>query len=90
MVTPDLRYHPPSQPEPMNAEAHFGTQRGFKAGIPDLHVTIGDQIAEGDKVVTLFVFPGTHKGEFHGLPPTGQLYRLRYEVSPGNGNNGRK
>ncbi|KKK47700.1 hypothetical protein LCGC14_3152540, partial [marine sediment metagenome] len=31
------------------AEAHFRTQRGFKAGIPDPHVTIEDQIAKGTR-----------------------------------------
>lgn len=39
---------------------------------PDLHATIHDQIAEGDKVVTRKTFSGTHKGDFMGMPPTGK------------------
>jgi steroid delta-isomerase-like uncharacterized protein len=39
---------------------------------PDLHATIHDQIAEGDKVVTRKTFSGTHKGDFQGVPPTGK------------------
>jgi steroid delta-isomerase-like uncharacterized protein len=43
---------------------------GFKA-FPDWHETIKDIIAEGDKVWVLLSYTGTHKGEFLGLPPTG-------------------
>lgn len=39
---------------------------------PDLHVTIQDQVAEGDKVVTHKLFHGTHQGEFMGIAPTGK------------------
>jgi len=39
---------------------------------PDLNLTIEDQIAEGDKVVTSVIFHGTQQGEFHGIPPTGK------------------
>ncbi|MFQ6087886.1 MAG: ester cyclase [Candidatus Methanofastidiosia archaeon] len=39
---------------------------------PDFPLTIEDQIAEGDKVVTHVTFYGTHKGEFKGIAPTGK------------------
>ncbi|MFD0360268.1 ester cyclase [Nocardia sp. GCM10030253] len=39
---------------------------------PDVHVTVEDLIAEGDKVVSRSVVTGTHKGEFMGLAPTGK------------------
>lgn len=42
------------------------------AAFPDLHVTIQDQVAEGDKVVTYKIFRGTHQGLFMGVQPTGQ------------------
>jgi predicted ester cyclase len=38
---------------------------------PDLRFTIDDLIAEGDKVVTRWTLRGTQRGEFMGLPPTG-------------------
>ena len=41
-------------------------------GFPDLRVTIEDQIAEGDKVVTRVRFQGTHQGEVLGIAPTGK------------------
>ena len=43
---------------------------------PDLHATIHDQIAEGDKVTTRKAFRGTHRGEFMGIPPTDKKSEL--------------
>ncbi len=42
------------------------------AAFADLHVTVEDEIAEGDKVVTRYSARGTHKGEIMGIPPTGK------------------
>ena len=39
---------------------------------PDLHVTVKDLIAEGDKVVARNSVAGTHQGDYMGLPPTGK------------------
>lgn len=39
---------------------------------PDLRVTVQNQVAEGDKVVTHKLFHGTHQGEFMGTAPTGR------------------
>ncbi len=33
-------------------------------------MTIEDQIAEGDKVVTRYTIRGMHKGEYEGIAPT--------------------
>jgi steroid delta-isomerase-like uncharacterized protein len=44
----------------------------LRQAFPDLHMTIQDQVAEGDKVVTRWTARGTHSGEFHGIPPTGK------------------
>jgi steroid delta-isomerase-like uncharacterized protein len=38
---------------------------------PDMHWTIEEQIAEAGKVLTRFVWTGTHKGEFFGVPASG-------------------
>jgi predicted ester cyclase len=45
---------------------------------PDLHVTIEDIIAEGDKVCVRLQETATHKGEYRGLAPTGN--KLSYTV----------
>jgi steroid delta-isomerase-like uncharacterized protein len=49
---------------------------GFRAAFPDLHSTVEDQVAEGDKVVTRWTSRGTHRGAFNGIPPTGKPITL--------------
>ena len=44
---------------------------GFLAAFPDLHFTIDDLLAEGDKVTWRFTAHGTHTGPFMGAPATG-------------------
>ena len=44
----------------------------YRTAFPDIHFTIEDQIAEGDKVVTRWTSRGTHKGELMGVPATGK------------------
>lgn len=36
----------------------------LRAGFPNLHLTVEDQIAEHDMVVTRWTARGTHTGEF--------------------------
>lgn len=43
----------------------------MQAAFPDIRTTVGDMIQEDDKVVARAVFSGTHKGEFMGVPATG-------------------
>jgi steroid delta-isomerase-like uncharacterized protein len=44
----------------------------YRNAFPDLHFTIDEQIAEGDKVVTRWTAVGTNKGELLGMPATGK------------------
>lgn len=50
----------------------------FRA-FPDLHVTIEDAVAEGDRVCVRLKETATHKGEYRGLAPTGN--KLSYSVA---------
>lgn len=43
----------------------------LRDAFPDIKFTIVNQIAEDDKVVTHWSASGTHKGEFKGIPATG-------------------
>jgi steroid delta-isomerase-like uncharacterized protein len=43
----------------------------LRAAFPDLHVTVEDVIAEGDKIVQRWTGHGTNQGELMGIPPTG-------------------
>jgi steroid delta-isomerase-like uncharacterized protein len=44
----------------------------FISAFPDLHYTIDDMVAEGDKVAVRVTLNATHKGEGLGFPPTGK------------------
>lgn len=45
---------------------------GMFAGFPDLHWTIQDSLVEGDRIMTVSTWTGTHQGEFLGIAPTGR------------------
>src|SRR3989454_2716658 len=56
---------------------------GFLRGLADLSDAFPDGryvndniVAEGDQVVTVGRFQGTHTGAFHGMPPTGRRVTL--------------
>ena len=69
----DFVMHDPGNPDRLPGPE--GTKQGFAAflaAFPDLHVTIDDIIAEGDKVVWRVSLTGTHNGEFLGIAPTGK------------------
>ena len=42
---------------------------GFHAAFPDLHFTVNDQVAEGDKVVIRWTLRGTQTSDYLGHPP---------------------
>jgi steroid delta-isomerase-like uncharacterized protein len=50
--------------------------RGMRTGFPDMHWSVEEQIAEGDKVVTRFQWTGTHRGIFLGVPATGRPVKV--------------
>ena len=65
--------------DPNMVEHNLGTLQELKALItaflgafPDLHVTVDDLIAEGDKIVGRVTLTGTQQGELMGIPATGK------------------
>lgn len=73
LVARDYVGHDPSLPE--DARGPDGVKEliaGYRAAFPDIRVTVEDQIAEGDMVVTRWAATGTHQGELMGMPATGK------------------
>jgi steroid delta-isomerase-like uncharacterized protein len=65
--------HDPAVPGlPPGPDGLKAIMAGFRAAFPDLHFSIEDQIADGDKVATRWTMRGTHVGEFMGVPPSGK------------------
>ncbi|MGA7910093.1 MAG: ester cyclase [Candidatus Dormiibacterota bacterium] len=65
-------FHDPNLPE-----GKFAEPEGYKkyvsiyrSAFPDLHLTIHDQVAEGDKVVTRWSASGTNDGPLMGIAAT--------------------
>ena len=46
--------------------------RGLRAAFPDMYWSVEEQIEEADRVVTRFVWSGTHRAEFLGVPASGR------------------
>lgn len=48
----------------------------YHVGFPDLTVTIDEQLAEGDRVLSLVTFRGHQTGDLLGIAPTGKPMEL--------------
>jgi steroid delta-isomerase-like uncharacterized protein len=57
---------------PMDWDGHKKLYLGIIKAFPDYSHNLEDMIAEGDKVAVRLNITGTHKGEFHGILPTGK------------------
>lgn len=68
----DFVLHEPVAGEIRGPEGYKKFVTMYRAAYPDLHFTVEDQIAEGDKVVNRLTFTGTHKGKLMGVPPSGE------------------
>jgi steroid delta-isomerase-like uncharacterized protein len=49
----------------------------YRSAFPDFHISIEEQIAEGDKVVNRVTLQGTHLGDFRDMTPTGKEMKIK-------------
>jgi steroid delta-isomerase-like uncharacterized protein len=71
-VSSDVVHHDPYDPNA--AQGLVGMKRTIelnRRAFPDMRLTVEDQIAEGEKVVTRWRGEMTHSGEMAGVAPTG-------------------
>ena len=73
VVAPNWVEHNPNTPEGMSGRVEDSKRfvEMYRNAFPDLHITVEDLIAEGDKVVMRWTARGTHQGELMGVPPSG-------------------
>ena len=71
LFDPDLVDHSVRSSLPATREGTKQLVTRYRSAFPDLHLTIEDQIAKGDKVVTRWTTRGTHSGKLMGIAPTG-------------------
>jgi steroid delta-isomerase-like uncharacterized protein len=86
----DYVQHDPANPEEISGpEGAKGFVQMYRSAFPDIHITVEDQIAEGDAVVTRWTGRGTHQGELFGIPPSGNQVETSgitiYHFSGGKG-----
>ncbi len=73
LVSTGFVNHDPAIPEStVGPDAAKASIEGYRTAFPDLRITVEDQIAENDRVVTRWSAKGTHQGELLGIPATGK------------------
>ena len=50
--------------------------RNLRGGLPDIHMTLEDILAEGDRVMVRLSLAGTHRGSQLGVAPTGRRVQI--------------
>jgi len=73
IIAPGYVGHDPALPQDVaGPDGERDLVRGYRAAFSDLTLTIDDQIAEGDRVVTRWTARGTHSGDLWGIAATGK------------------
>jgi steroid delta-isomerase-like uncharacterized protein len=73
LYAPDFVGYDPALPDPMKGPEGIKQQaEGYRTAFSDMQLTIEDEIAEGERVVTRWTARGTHDGELFGIPATGK------------------
>jgi predicted ester cyclase len=52
----------------------------MRGAFPDLEATIDEIVAEGDHVAMRVTLVGTHQGQFMGVEPTGESFKIEHTI----------
>jgi steroid delta-isomerase-like uncharacterized protein len=73
IYAPDYVDHDPTMPEDVHGiEGAKENYNMILSAFPDIQITIEDQVAEGDTVVSRWTMSATHQGELMDIPPSGK------------------
>ena len=61
---------------PANLDGLKGAIKSLRSPFPDLHLTIEDIVATGDKTWARISAHGSHLGDFMGRPPSGRPFTI--------------
>lgn len=77
ILAQDVVMHHPASPTPIEGlQAVAGMLTAFRAGFPDLSITVQDAFGAGDRAVVRWQMTGTHTGNLFGMPPTGKAVQV--------------
>jgi steroid delta-isomerase-like uncharacterized protein len=72
IIAADHVNHDPTLPDiPTGPEGQKQIVNLYRGAFTDAYISVEDQLAEGDRVVTRWTGSGTHQGELMGVAPTG-------------------
>jgi steroid delta-isomerase-like uncharacterized protein len=72
LVAANYVYSEPTVGEKRGPKGFIELMTMYRTAFPDARMTIKEQVAEGDTVVTRWTGNGTHRGELMGIAPTGK------------------
>ena len=76
-ISPDYVLRTAPEGVPNGREAVRDSMAAYLDGFPDLHVAVEQLLAEGDRVVAVLSYSGTHGGDLFGMPATGKRISVR-------------
>ena len=72
VYAPDyVGFLPSGSPKSMSTEKVIELLKIYRESFPDLNYSVKESVAVGDLVITRSMVTGTHRGEFQGIPATG-------------------
>ncbi|OGO30668.1 MAG: hypothetical protein A2Z29_02740 [Chloroflexi bacterium RBG_16_56_11] len=72
LIAPDYVFRSPLGIEIKGPEGFKQNVTMYRTAFPDIHATINDVIAEGDKVAVRYSMTGNFNGPMMGIAPTGK------------------
>jgi steroid delta-isomerase-like uncharacterized protein len=76
LLANDYVYNAPGNPEVRGREGYKQLVNMYRTAFPDLRMSVDQQTAEGDMVITRWSATGTQRGDLMGMPPTGKQVKV--------------
>jgi steroid delta-isomerase-like uncharacterized protein len=77
LLSPDFVFHDCCAEEPLDLEGYKQDVMEYVSSCSDIHATVEDIVAEGDKVAVRYTWSGIHTGGLWGAPPTDKRLTTR-------------